>query len=103
MIFSLQERRECQMPASLNDVFFGEGLEAKHAAHPEGGLWLIAHAAVLRTNKYEFRWRGATQKHSIYALEGSQKGPWRLAGLFPCCKAESSKQTESIPDLSAHV
>lgn len=70
MIFSLQDRKECQMPALLNDVFFGNGLETKHAAHPKGGLWLIAHTAVVKRNKYEFKWRYATQKHSIYALEG---------------------------------
>lgn len=73
MIFSLQDRRECPVPALLSDVFFGNSLETKHVAHTEGGLWLTAHTAVLMRNKYEFRWRGATQKHSIYALEGFQR------------------------------
>lgn len=56
------------MPASLNDVFFGNGLETKYVAHLKGGLWLSAYTAVFRINKYEFGWGRATQKHSIYAL-----------------------------------
>lgn len=68
MIFSLHNKRECQILILLNDVFFGDGLETKRAACHEGGPWPIAHNAVLRRKKYKFRGRGATQKHSISSL-----------------------------------
>lgn len=52
----------------FNDVFSGDGLETKRAACHEGGPWPIAHIAVLRREKYKFRGRGATQKHSVSSL-----------------------------------
>jgi len=48
------------MPAVLNDIFLGNGLETKHAAHHKTGLWLFAHTAMHQRNKYELGRRGAT-------------------------------------------